>query len=116
MVLLVLFMPAQIDMPHGRDVDLAKVLHPVGMLGAEREDATVISIRRDGAVWIGSSETRPEALPAMIRASMAQGGERKVYIRADARAKYKVVREVEAAVRAAGIENVAFLVESRSSL
>jgi biopolymer transport protein ExbD len=46
----------------------------------------------------------------MIRASVGRGGEHKVYINADRRAKYKVVGEVVVAVRSADVENIGFLV------
>jgi biopolymer transport protein ExbD len=41
--------------------------------------------------------------------------ERKVYIKADARTRYRNVTDVLDGVRAAGLENVAFIVEKRQS-
>ena len=43
---------------------------------------------------------------------MSAGAERKVYLKADHHAKYGVVANVLANVRAAGIENIVFLVEN----
>ena len=113
-VLLVLLMgDAQ---PHGGwfhgalpDVDRPKIAHPVAMLGAERDDATIVAIKRDGTVFLRSDRVNPRNLSAKVRERLSLGGERKVYINADARARYIVVREVEDAVRAAGVENIAFL-------
>jgi len=58
----------------------------------------------------------PNQLPELFRARLRRGCERKVYIRGDARTRYRAVAKVLDAVRAAGLENVAFLVEQRRSL
>jgi biopolymer transport protein TolR len=100
----------------GSSVDLAKVSSPVSMRGADREDATIVSIRRDGKLFFRSDPVMPDQLAARIRESVGRGSERKVYIRADAHAKYEWVAEVLDDVHAAGIEEVAFLVEQRQIL
>ena len=65
----------------------------------------------------GSTETEstPETLPAMIRQRVSHGAEPKVYIRADKRVSYGRVLQVLGSVRSPRIENVAFLVNERSS-
>ena len=80
------------------------------MPGALRDDATVIAIKRDGKVFLGHDEVRLDNLPAAIRASVSRGGEHKVYINADGRAKYKVVGEVVVTVRSADVDTIGFLV------
>lgn len=45
-----------------------------------------------------------------IPTAISHGSERKVYIHADAHARYRDVRAVLCAVRSAGVENVAFFV------
>jgi biopolymer transport protein TolR len=97
----------------GNSVDLAKVSSPVSMRGANREDATIVSIRRDGKLFFRSDLVMPDQLAAKIRESVDHGSERKVYIRADAHAKYEKVAEVLDGVHAAGIEKIGFLVEQR---
>src|SRR5882724_8155337 len=86
LVLLTLFMNrTSPDLPV-RVVDLAKVLHPVMMPKALREDATLVTVLRDGRVFVGSDEATLDQLPSRIRSTMNDGGEQKVYINADARA------------------------------
>jgi biopolymer transport protein ExbD len=80
------------------------------MPGANREDALIVSILRDGTLYFGKHKTRPGDLPAQIREGVARGAEKKIYIRADERLRYVSVREVLAAVRSAGVEKIAFLV------
>jgi biopolymer transport protein TolR len=101
------------DLPMN-DVDLATVVHSVPMRGALREDAMIVAVQRDGRVWLGNLTVSPGELPAHIREAVNHGAERRVYIRADMRAKYGEVLEVLGGVRSAGIANVGFLVGERN--
>jgi biopolymer transport protein ExbD/biopolymer transport protein TolR len=99
------------DLPKSASVDLAKVSSPVEMEGADREDALVVAITRDGKVWFDGDQVTFENLPGAIRQRASTGAERRVYIRADMRARYGGVARILACVRAAGIERVAFIVD-----
>ena len=89
--------------------DLPKVSRPVSMLHAERDDALVVAIIRTGDVFFRNDKLPPDLLGAAIRKSLPSTRERKVYIRADARARWGTVAQVIDQVRAAGIPNLAFL-------
>jgi biopolymer transport protein TolR len=93
--------------------DLPQVGHPISLLHADREDALTVAILRDGQVFFRTDRVNVEELPRRIREGLSQGAERKVYIRADARAKYAWVEEVLDAMRVSGIEDVGFLVDQR---
>jgi len=77
---------------------------------ANREDAIIVTIARDGQVFFRSDRVRPELLPDRIRESLRRGSEKEVYIRADGMAKYGWVAEVLYRVRSAGVEKIGFLV------
>jgi biopolymer transport protein TolR len=114
--LVYLFMPLQ---PHGRPgatVDLARTNYTVSMRGADREDALLVAIMRDGKVFFRADRITIEEVPARIREGVSRGAERKVYIKADARAKYASVVEVLDGVHDAGIENIGFIVDQRRPL
>jgi biopolymer transport protein TolR len=96
-------------------VNLARTTNSTDLGGALREDALLVAIQRDGHIWFDRDQITPENLPAAIRERVSHGAERKVYIRADRRAKYGTVLEVLSSARSAGIENVAFLVNERNS-
>jgi biopolymer transport protein TolR len=113
LVVLCIFMSPTVDMPVRPSVDLAKVGSPVTMRAALKEDAMVIAVNREGKVYFGTDPVSPSKLPDRIRECVSHGAERKVYIRADARAKYGWVAEVLDSVRSAGIEKIGFLVEPR---
>ncbi len=83
------------------------------MAHADWKDAMIITITRDDHVFFRSESINPVELPDKIRESVNQGSENKVYIKADARAKYGWVAEVLDNIRTAGIEKIGFLVEQR---
>jgi biopolymer transport protein ExbD len=83
------------------------------MHAADREDAMLIAIQRDDRVFFRTDPVRLSDLPGRIRESVSHGAERRVYIRADARAKYAWVAEVLDSVHTGGIEKVGFLVNQR---
>ena len=95
---------------HGLSVDLPKVLHPVAMRGAEREDAMRVAVTRDGNIYFGSDRIDPADLLAKIQERLKDREvERKVYIVADMRARWGMVKLALDSVRGAGIIRVAFL-------
>jgi len=110
-VLLLMFMTIPVD-HHGVGVDLPKVLHPVAMRGADREDAIKISIMRDGKVYLGTEQIWLPDLPAKIQDRLKDREvERKVYVVADMRARWGRVKLALDGVRSAGIVRVAFLAD-----
>ena len=114
-VLLLVFMTIS---PHGHGIsaDLPKVLHPVSMPGALREDVMKVTILRDGQVYFGTDRVSAAALQQKIMEHLKdRGGERRVYIVADSRAKWGAVKVVLDGVRSAGILRVAFLVDQSRS-
>ena len=99
---------------HHGSVDLPKVLHPVVMRGANREDAIKVTITRDGKVYFGTDQIVPANLPAKIAERLKDKSvERKVYIVADMRARWGSIKPVLESVHAAGILRVAFLANER---
>jgi biopolymer transport protein TolR len=101
---------------HHGSVDLARVDHPVSMPGADREDAMVVNVTRDGKVYFGVEQVNPENLSQKIENRLKDHSvERKVYVKADMRARWGTVKQVLDSVRAAGLMRVAFLVDQRRS-
>jgi len=101
---------------HTNAVDVPKVLHPVSMPGAGREDAMKVTITRDGKVYFGVEQVRSSDLWQKISDRMKDPEvEWKVYIVADMRARWGSIQPVLDGVHAAGIRRIAFLVDQRRS-
>lgn len=96
-------------------VDLARVGSPINMRRANREDAVIVTVNREGRVFLQSDPVRVQSLGKRIREAVKNGAENRVYIRSDARAKYGWVKEVLDEVHASGVEKVGFLVDQRKA-
>jgi biopolymer transport protein ExbD len=81
---------------------------------SQREDAKFVTVMRDGSVYFGVDKIATYDLASRILDRLKDRSvERRVYIRADGRARYRTVKEVLDGVRSAGIERVAFPVDQR---
>jgi biopolymer transport protein ExbD len=96
---------------HGNGVDLAAVQNAIPMPGALRDDAMIVHLRRDGRVFFGSHAVPAEDLADEIQRKMKRSGEKRLFMKVDARAKYGDVGAVLEEVRKVGIWRVSFLVE-----
>jgi biopolymer transport protein TolR len=87
--------------------------HSVQLPRADREDAIIVAVLRDGKIYLDRQliMNGPE-LADQLRDRVRAGAEKKVYINVDARAHYRNVNQVLNQVRLAGIEKVAFLTET----
>jgi biopolymer transport protein TolR len=112
MGLLIAFMLGTATYPHhGLSVDLPRTFHAYPMPKAAREDALSVGVTRDGKIYLRNVPISADDLPDQIREGLRSGAEKKVYLRADARARYVDVREALIGIREAGIENVCILAE-----
>jgi biopolymer transport protein ExbD len=107
---------AQMTVPqpnHSFSTDLPKLRGTVSLPHAMREDAMIVTIMRNGDVFFSNERLSPERLGDALRKRVESGSEKRVYIRADARALYRAVKQVIDAVQEAGLVNVSFLVDQR---
>lgn len=96
---------------YSRGVDLAPTGHPEAMPGALKEDALQVSLTRDGTIYYGGRKVAANELASVLQKGLREGSEKKVYLKADARARYGDVEAVLDLIRQAGIENVALMTE-----
>jgi biopolymer transport protein TolR len=113
LVLLIIFMVITPMLQKGVSVDLAKVNNPEQMPDADKEDALIVAVMRDGKVYFGNDKINPDELTGRIKDRIANRTDKRVYVRADARAKYGSVVEVVDNVRAAGVDDLGLLTDQR---
>src|SRR5947207_167668 len=91
--------------------DLPRVAHGSPMRSALREDAITIAVELDGGIYFPGvrGKVSADALPGLIREKLKKGSERRVFIRADVRARYRDVRHVLQSIQLAQVEKVSFL-------
>ena len=114
LVLLIIFMVVTPMLQKGVSVDLAKTDNPHRMEDADKEDALLVAVMRDGKTFLGTEQVKDIAeLTTKIKDKIANKVDKRVYLRADARAKYGRVVEVVDNVRAAGVDQLGLLTEQR---
>ena len=115
LVLLIIFMVITPMLQKGMSVDLARTHNPEPMKDADREDAIVVAITRDGNIFMqhptGATKIRADRLTPEVKDLVANRLDKTVYIKSDARAKYKDFVDVVDNVRAAGVDKLGLLTE-----
>ena len=113
LVLLIIFMVITPMLQKGVSVDLAKTNNPTQMPDADKEDALVVAIMRDGKIFFGNDQTAPDQLTQKVKDRLANRVDKRIFIRADARAKFGSVVSVVDNVRAAGVDQLGLLTDQR---
>jgi len=111
LVLLIIFMVVTPMLQKGVSVDLAQVSNPREMPNADRDDAVVVAITRDGGIFLGTQKVAKDQLTSQVRDMIADRLDKTVFVKSDARAKYGDVVAVVDEVRAAGVDQLGLLTE-----
>src|SRR2546422_10338964 len=94
LVLLIIFMVVTPMLQKGQAVELAKTKNPIDMKEADRDDAVLITITRDGKLYLAQDKITVDALSAKDNDVLATRLEKKVFVKSDLRAKYGDVVQV----------------------
>jgi len=113
LVLLIIFMVITPMLQKGQSVELAKSNNPAPMPDADKDDAVIVAVMRDGQVFLDTTRVTPEELTQKVKDRISSRTNKQVFVKADARAKYKGVVEVVDDVRSAGVDNLGLLTEQR---
>jgi biopolymer transport protein ExbD/biopolymer transport protein TolR len=115
LVLLIIFMVITPMLQKGVSVDMAKATNTRDMNDADKEDAVVLAITRDGKIYLGSDPIAPDEITRQVKDRIADKLDKTVYVKSDARAKYGDVVTVVDNVRAAGVDSLGLLAEKREA-
>ncbi len=113
LVLLIIFMVITPMLQNKVQIDLAKVDNPTNMADADKEDAVIVAVTRDGKIFLGQNPVDPSQLGSLVRDKLADKTDKMIYFRADARAQYKVVEDAIDDARTAGVEEIGLLTQRR---
>ena len=111
LVLLIIFMVITPMLQKGVSVDMVKSVNPRSMPDADKEDAVLVAVTRDGRLYLGSDQIRLEDLGKAVRDKIANRVDKTVYIKSDGRAKYEQVVKAVDEVRSAGVDQLGLLTE-----
>ena len=113
LVLLIIFMVITPMLQNKVSVDMAKVDNPTSMPDADKEDAIVVAITRDGGVFLGQNKVALSELGPQVRDKLSDKPGKTIFVRADARAQFKAVEDAIDAVRTAGVDDVGLLTQKK---
>jgi biopolymer transport protein ExbD len=113
LVLLIIFMVITPMLTKGASVVMVKAKNPIAMKDADKEDAILIAITRDGGIFLSPGNKRVvlDDLPGKVRDLQTNKLDKTVYVKADMRAKYEKVEDVVDSLRSAGVDQLGLLTE-----
>jgi len=111
LVLLIIFMVVTPMLQKGQSVDLARTRNPVDMKEADRDDAVLVAVTRDGKFYLGQSRVNIDDLAGKVNDLLATRLDKTVFVKSDFRAKYGDVVQVVDGIRNAGVDRVGLLTE-----
>ena len=115
LVLLIIFMVITPMLQKGVSVDMAKTDNPVQMPDADKEDSLLVAVTRTGDIFFGNEKTTADQLANKVKDKLANKTDKRVFVKADGRAKYGDVVSVVDNVRSAGVDQLGLLTEQRKS-
>jgi biopolymer transport protein ExbD/biopolymer transport protein TolR len=113
LVLLIIFMVITPMLQNKVQIDMAKVDNAIAMPDADKDDAIVVAVTRDGSVFLGQNRVDPSQLGSLVRDKLTDKTDKTIYVRADSRAQYRAVEDAIDDVRTAGVEEVGLLTQRR---
>ena len=111
LVMLIIFMVITPMLSKGVSVDLVKTKNPIAMQSADKEDAVMVAVTRDGKAYLGKDQINPKDLPPKVKDLLTNKLDKTCYLKADSRASYKKVVEVVNNMRAGGVDQLGLLTE-----
>ncbi len=115
LVLLIIFMVITPMLQNKVQIDMAQVNNPTAMPDADKDDAIVVAITRDGGVFLGQNRVAVDTLGGLVRDKLSDKPGKTIFVRADARAQFRAVEDAIDAVRTAGVDDVGLLTQKRET-
>ena len=113
LVLLIIFMVVTPMLQPGKLVEMAKAHNAMDMSDANKADALIVSVLRDGKIFLGNENVTGEALTQKLQERLSNRLNKTVYVRADARVRYGVLVDAVDDVRSAGVDQLGLLTEQK---
>ena len=116
LVLLIIFMVVTPMLQKGVSVDMASVNDPREMQDADKDDAIIVAVTRDGTLYLGNTKITKEEITGQIKDRIANKLDKTVYVKSDARAKYGDVVAAVDEIRSAGVDSLGLLTEKTKTM
>jgi biopolymer transport protein ExbD len=111
LVLLIIFMVITPMLQKGVSVDMAKVNNARDLQDADKDDAIIIAVARDGKLYLGTTQIELGDITSRVKDLISNRLDKTVFVRSDSRAKYGDVVKAVDEVRSAGVDHLGLLTE-----
>jgi biopolymer transport protein ExbD/biopolymer transport protein TolR len=111
LVLLIIFMVVTPMLQKGISVDMSNTRNPVDMKEADRDDAVLVAVTRDGQFFLGQDRVSLDELATKVLDQVSTRLDKTVFVKSDRRAKYGDVVLVVDNIRNAGVDKIGLLTE-----
>src|SRR5215831_15839167 len=111
LVLLIIFMVVTPMLQKNKPVDMARTNTARDMQDADKEDAVVVAVTRDGGIFLGNTSVQKADLTGQVKDRISGKNDKTVFLKSDARAKYGDVVAVVDEIRSAGVDQLGLLTE-----
>jgi biopolymer transport protein ExbD len=112
LVMLIIFMVITPMLSKGISVDLVKTKNPIAMQNADKDDAILVSITKDGKVYLGSDQfSNLNDLGVKVKDRLTTKLDKTVFLKNDSRARFERIVEVIDNLRGFGVDQLGLLTE-----
>jgi len=112
LVMLIIFMVITPMLTKGMSVDLVKTKNPIALKEADKDDAILISVTKDGRVYLGSDQFPDlNQLGVKVKDRLTTQLNKTVYMKNDSRARFERVVEVIDNLRGFGVDQLGLITE-----
>lgn len=111
LVLLIIFMVITPLVKKGVDVRLPTALN---MIDFPENPEIVLSIKKDGTLWLNNDKVAEEDLSALLEEIMLSASDKKLYLKADRELEFGRVVEIIGPLKEAGVEVVGIIAEKKT--
>jgi biopolymer transport protein ExbD/biopolymer transport protein TolR len=95
----------------GQSVELARTRNPVDMKEADRDDAVLVAVTRDGKFYLNQDRVNIDDLSGKVSELLSSRIDKTIFVKGDYRAKYGDIVMVVDNLRAAGVDQIGLLTE-----
>jgi len=113
LVLLIIFMVITPMLNNKVNVTLPTANAAIIMDNANKEDAVIVAVTRDGRIFLGGDQITLDDLGPKISAKLENKTDKEVFLRADIRANYGKVMDAVDGIRSAGVSELGLITEQR---
>jgi len=111
LVLLIIFMVITPMLQKSLPVDMARVNNAKEMQDADKDDAIIVAVTRDGTIYLKNTKITKDDITGQVKDMLSARLDKTVYVKSDSRAKYGDVVAVVDEIRSAGVDQLGLLTE-----